>query len=58
MIGLLQHMYQNGLEFASPEAGGEGIYKDLFQHLRLLYTRIGPNRPEADVQPAAEGAFW
>jgi hypothetical protein len=57
MLGLLQHMYQNGLEFAPPEPGGEGIYKALFQNLRLLYTTVGPNRPAADVQPADEDAF-
>jgi hypothetical protein len=56
-IGLLQHMYQAGLEFAPPEPGGEGVYKNLFQNLRALYMTIGPDRPAADVQPAQEGAF-
>jgi len=29
VVGLLQHMYQSGLEFAPPEPGGEGVYKTL-----------------------------
>ena len=41
MIGLVEHMYRNGLEFAPPEAGGEGAYKTLFQDLRSLYMKIG-----------------
>ena len=42
VIRLLEHMYKNGFEFASPEPGGEGVYKNLFQSLRSLYVSIGP----------------
>lgn len=57
VVGLLQHMYQTGLEFAPPRPGGEGAYKSLFQNLRTLYMKIGPDRPAVDVQPrAANGA--
>jgi hypothetical protein len=49
VVGLVQHMYQNGLEFAPPEAGGEGVYKSLFQTLRTLYVNIGPDQAPADV---------
>jgi hypothetical protein len=57
LVGLLQHMYQAGLEFAPPEPGGEGVYKTLFQNLRALYMIIGPDRAAADVKPAQDGAF-
>lgn len=56
VIGLLQHMYETGLEFAPPEPGGEGVYKSLFQNLRALYLQIGPNRPAVDVKPRSEAA--
>ena len=57
VVGLVEHMYQNGLEFAPPEPGGEGTYKTLFQNLRSLYMKIGPNRAAVDVRPAREGGF-
>ena len=41
LLALIQHMYQNGLEFAPPEPGGEGVYKTLFQNLRALYISMG-----------------
>jgi hypothetical protein len=41
VVGLLQHMYRNGLEFAPPEPGGEGVYKTLFQGMRTLYLDVG-----------------
>jgi hypothetical protein len=50
LLGLIQHMYQNGLEFAPPEPGGEGVYKTLFQNLRALYISMGQELP-----PAADG---
>jgi hypothetical protein len=53
LIRLLEHMYKNGFEFDSPEPGGEGTYKSLFQNLRSLYVTIGPNRPAVDLQPMA-----
>jgi hypothetical protein len=59
LVRLLEHMYKNGFEFASPEPGGEGAYKSLFQNLRSLYLAVGPNRPAVDLQPGAsetEGA--
>jgi hypothetical protein len=56
LIGLLEHMYKNGFEFTTPEPGGEGVYKNLFQSLRSLYVNIGPNRPAVDLQPMAAGA--
>ena len=58
LVGLIQHMYQNGLEFAPPEPGGEGVYKTLFQNLRALYISMGQERPPAaDAQePAAPRA--
>ncbi len=50
LLRLIHHMYQNGLEFAPPEAGGEGVYKSLFQNLRALYVSMAQERPPtADV---------
>lgn len=56
LIRLLEHMYKNGFEFDSPEPGGEGTYKKLFQDMRSLYVTIGPNRPAVDLQPMPSGA--
>jgi hypothetical protein len=55
VVGLVQHMYQNGLEFAPPEPGGEGVYKSLFQSLRTLYTNIGSDRSPDEVLRRAGG---
>lgn len=41
VAGLLQHMYQTGTEFAPPRAGGERVYKNLFENLRYMYMGIG-----------------
>ena len=49
VVGLVQHMYQAGLEFAPPEPGGEGVYKTLFQSLRTLYANIGSDRSADEV---------
>jgi hypothetical protein len=49
VVGLIQHMYQNGLEFAPPEPGGEGVYKTLFESLRTLYTSIGSDKSPDEV---------
>jgi hypothetical protein len=55
VVGLIQHMYQTGSEFAPPNAGGEGVYKSLFQSLRTLYLNIGPDQSPAEVQKRATG---
>ena len=47
LLTLVQHMYRNGLEFAPPEPGGEGVYHTLFQNLRALYISMGQERPNA-----------
>ncbi len=53
LVGLLEHMYKNGFEFAPPEPGGEGAYKSLFQDLRSLYMAIGTKRSDVDLKPMA-----
>jgi hypothetical protein len=55
IVGLLDHMYQNGLEFAPPAPGGEGVYKSLFQSMRSLYMTIGPDKPAAEVLHKVSG---
>ena len=50
LLALIQHMYQNGLEFAPPEPGGEGVYETLYKNLRTLYISM-----EQERQHAAEG---
>ncbi len=47
LLALVQHMYQNGLEFAPPKPGAEGVYKTLFQNLRALYISMGEERSHA-----------
>lgn len=42
---LLQHMMSKGLEFAPPEAGGEVVYRKLFNTVRTFYLRLVP-KPE------------
>ncbi len=44
LTDLMKHMYQNGLEFAPPEKGDEGVYKKLFAGMRQLYLAYRPNR--------------
>ena len=55
VVGLLDHMYQNGLEFAPPAPGGEGVYKSLFQSLRSLYMKIGPDKPAVEASQQVIG---
>jgi hypothetical protein len=56
-VGLIEHMYQSGLEFAPPVPGGEGVYKTLFQGLRTLYMRIASEQPLAEApKPVARAA--
>ena len=45
VAGLVQHMYESGLEFAPPRPGGEGTYKSLFESLRGLYLAGGADQP-------------
>jgi hypothetical protein len=58
LVGLMQHMYQSGLEFASPEPGGEGVYRKLFQGMRGLYLEYRTNQPSGDSakKPSAKEA--
>ncbi len=39
---LLQHMMNKGLEFAPPEAGGEAVYRKLFNAVRTFYLQLAP----------------
>jgi hypothetical protein len=49
VVGLIHHMYQNGLEFAPPEPGGEGVYKKMFFALRGLYLGLSAENPAPAV---------
>jgi hypothetical protein len=55
VVGLLDHMYQNGLEFAPPQPGGEGVYRAMFETMRSLYLNIGPDKPAAEAIEKASG---
>ena len=46
---LVQHMHRNGLQFAEPGPGAEGVYKIMFENLRAMYAEL------AKEQPAAKG---
>lgn len=39
---LVGHMMSKGLEFAPPEAGGEGVYRRLFNSVRAFYVQLVP----------------
>jgi hypothetical protein len=51
LFGLIQHMYRNGLQFAPPGPGGDGVYNTLFENLRQMYIQIGQDRPSAAPEP-------
>ncbi len=41
VVDLVDHLYELGLHFVSPEPGDEGVYQKLFYAMRNLYTRLG-----------------
>jgi len=43
VVDLIHHMYQNGLEFAPPEAGDEGVYRKVYLTMRGLYLSLSPD---------------
>lgn len=49
VIDLVQHMCQNGLEFAPPRPGSEGAYRTLFENMRRIYLHLGANDPNRDL---------
>jgi serine/threonine protein kinase len=49
LVELIQYMYRNGLEFAPPKPGAEGLYRNLFEYLRQLYIRVGVELP-SDIE--------
>jgi hypothetical protein len=58
---LVQHMCQNGLEFAPPQPGGEGAYRSLFESLRKIYLHLGaddPLRNLSDQDPEGQDLGW
>jgi hypothetical protein len=40
---LVRHLMNHGLEFASPEAGGEGTYDTLFNSVKAFYIQLVPD---------------
>jgi hypothetical protein len=48
LFALVQHMHQNGLEFAPPEPGAEGLYRTVFENLRTMYIDIGREQSAAE----------
>jgi hypothetical protein len=52
ILELIQHMYQSGLVFASPKAGGERVYRNLVQSLRNVYVSLPNVRPAAGANQA------
>ena len=48
VLDLLQHMYQTGVVFAPPEAGGDRVYKGvLMTNLRNIYMALGSEEPSS-----------
>ena len=55
VMDLIQHMCQNGLEFAPPRPGSEGAYRTLFENLRRIYLHLGADDPNRNLnEPEAE----
>ncbi len=50
LFALIQHMHRNGLQFAEPEPGAEGIYKTVFTNLRAMYVELGKEQPAGEGQ--------
>ena len=51
---LVQHMCQNGLEFAPPQPGSEGAYRSLFENLRKIYLHLGADDPNRNLNGLQE----
>lgn len=49
VMDLIQHMCQNGLEFAPPRPGSEGAYRTLFENLRRIYLHLGADDPQRNL---------
>jgi hypothetical protein len=49
LFALLQYMHRNGLRFAEPQPGAEGVYDTMFKNLRTMYVSL------AREQPAGKG---
>lgn len=49
VVGLVQHMCQNGLEFAPPQPGSEGAHRSLFEKLRKIYLHLGADDPNRNL---------
>lgn len=50
LFALVEHMHRNGLQFAPPEPGGEGIYRTVFTNLRHMYVALAREQPAANEQ--------
>ena len=50
LFALVEHMHRNGLQFAPPEPGGEGIYRTVFTNLRHMYVDLAREQPAANGQ--------
>jgi hypothetical protein len=42
VVDVVRHLMNHGLEFASPEAGGEGTYDTLFHSVKAFYMQLVP----------------
>lgn len=51
VVDLLRHMHRNGLMFAPPHPGGEGLYKRLFTTMRGLYLNLVTMPPAPGDNP-------
>ena len=57
LVALLQHMYASGLQFATSEPGGEGVYRRLFNGMRTLFVNIGSEKLENAPTRETSGAL-
>ncbi len=55
VVDLVQHMCQNGLEFAPPQPGSEGAHRSLFERLRKIYLHLGADDPNRNLNGLDQG---
>lgn len=56
VMDLIEHMYEHGLLFAKPQPGGEGVYRKVFEGLRVMYLAVGSADGVSGERKAAPAA--
>ncbi|MFV1968597.1 MAG: hypothetical protein ACC628_24515 [Pirellulaceae bacterium] len=54
IMDLIRHLCQSGLQFAHPEPGDEGTYRDVFRKMRHIYNRHSEFATRRELEPTPE----